>query len=250
MEKDFFACLEFLKTFNLVDSEYFINNALAEGRKVLAEGAQGSLLDIDFGSYPFVTSSNTMAAGACTGLGIAPAKVGKVYGIFKAYCTRVGAGPFPTELFDKDGETLAEVGNEFGSTTGRARRCGWLDLPALNYAVMLNGVTTLLMMKTDVLNGFDKFKVCTHYKYEDGSITDMLPYDLTDEKVEPIYEEFDGWSCDLSAESMNDFVNLPEQLKKYILFIEEKTGVKVELVSCGPDRKETIMKDSLLVPSV
>jgi adenylosuccinate synthase len=244
-EAIFFEALEFLKTFNLVDSEYYINDQIAKGSKILAEGAQGSLLDIDFGSYPFVTSSNTMAAGACTGLGVAPSKIGSVYGIFKAYCTRVGSGPFPTELDNAVGEFMRKEGNEFGSTTGRARRCGWLDIPALRYASMLNGVTHLLMMKTDVLNKFEEIQVCTHYKLEDGSIVETLPYDMNRMKVEPIYKSFKGWNQDLSK--VTSFEEMPKELQAYIDFIEEQIQVPIALVSIGPDRTETILKDKKAV---
>ena len=241
-EKDFFSAIEFLKTFNLVDSEYFINDAINKGSKVLAEGAQGSLLDIDFGSYPFVTSSNTMSAGACTGLGVPPSKIGFVYGIFKAYCTRVGSGPFPTELSDATGEFMRKEGNEFGSTTGRPRRCGWLDIPSLKYAVMLNGVTHLLMMKADVLNKFEELEVCTHYKLEDGSVVDQVPYDIVRTKVTPIYKKFKGWNQDLS--NVKTFEAMPQELVDYIAFVEQQLNVPISLISIGPDRTQTIVRDS------
>jgi adenylosuccinate synthase len=241
-EKAFFEAIEFLKTFNLVDSEYFINDALNKGQKVLAEGAQGSLLDIDFGSYPFVTSSNTMSAGACTGLGVPPSKIGSVYGIFKAYCTRVGSGPFPTELEDATGEFMRKEGNEFGSTTGRPRRCGWLDIPSLKYAVMLNGVTHLLMMKADVLNKFEELLVCTHYKLEDGSIVDQVPYDIVRTKVTPVYKKFKGWNQDLS--DVKTFDAMPQELVDYIAFVEQQLNVPISLISIGPDRTQTIVRDS------
>lgn len=240
-EVEFFSAIEYLKTFNLVDSEYFINNLINKGQKVLAEGAQGSLLDVDFGSYPFVTSSNTMAAGACTGLGVSPGKIGSVYGIFKAYCTRVGSGPFPTELFDATGDFMRKEGNEYGSTTGRPRRCGWLDIPSLRYAIMLNGVTHLLMMKADVLNKFEEIKVCTHYKLEDGSIVDELPYDLTRMPVTPVYKTFKGWNQDLSH--VKSFDEMPEELTAYISFVEKEMNVPISLISIGPDRTETIVRD-------
>lgn len=242
-ETAFLKALEFFKKFNLIDSEIEINKFIAEGKTVIAEGAQGSLLDIDFGTYPFVTSSNTTVAGACTGLGVAPQKVGKVLGIFKAYCTRVGSGPFPTELFDKDGEELANVGREFGSTTGRARRCGWMDLPALRYANVLNGVTELLMMKADVMNGFDTIKICTAYKLKNGEVTDMLPYSL-DEIDEPIYEEFPGWKTDLTG--ITEYEKFPTELKQYVEYIEEKAGVPINVVSIGPDRTETIYRNLVI----
>lgn len=242
-EKAFLSALEFFKKFKLIDSEIEINKYIDEGKSVIAEGAQGSLLDIDFGTYPFVTSSNTTVAGACTGLGVAPQKVGKVLGIFKAYCTRVGSGPFPTELFDKDGEELANIGREFGSTTGRPRRCGWMDLPALRYANTLNGVTELLMMKADVLNTFETIKICTAYKLKNGEVTDMLPYSL-EEIDHPIYEELPGWNSDLSG--ITDYDSFPDALKKYVTFIEERAGVPVNVVSIGPDRTETIYRDLVI----
>jgi len=239
-EKTFFEALEYLKTFNVSSTEYLINKELKEGKSVLAEGAQGSLLDVDFGSYPYVTSSNTMTAGVCTGLGVAPNSIQKVYGIFKAYCTRVGGGPFPTELFDEDGTELQKVGNEFGATTGRPRRCGWLDIPALKYVVMINGVTELFMMKADVLSGFEKIKVCTQYELEDGTITEEFPYDIVDSEVKPVYEELDGWNC--SLDDINSFDDMPQALKNYITYIEDKMGVPINLVSVGPDRTQTILR--------
>ena len=244
-EKEFFETIEFLKEFNLVDSEYLINEAIQKKETILAEGAQGSLLDVDFGSYPFVTSSSTMAAGACTGLGIAPKHIGKVFGIFKAYCTRVGGGPFPTELNNPEGETLRKEGNEYGSTTGRPRRCGWIDLPALKYAIMLNGVTHLLMMKADVLNSFEEIKVCTHYKLKSGEVINNLPYDVMEEEIEPIYVTKKGWSQSLSQVSAFD--HLPHQLLDYILFLEAELNVPIQLVSLGPDRTQTLIKDKALV---
>lgn len=245
LEKDFFEAIEFVKKFNIVDSEYFINQCIKNNETILAEGAQGSLLDIDFGSYPFVTSSNTMAAGACTGLGIAPAHVGKVFGIFKAYCTRVGSGPFPTELLNAEGETLRKEGNEFGSTTGRPRRCGWIDLPALKYAIMLSGVTEMLMMKADVLNSFKEIKVCTHYKLADGSLTDMLPYDLCDQNYEPVYKTMKGWNCSLAGISSYD--RLPAELAEYISFLESQLNVPITVVSVGPDRTQTIISSKTVL---
>lgn len=240
LEKDFFDAIEFLKTFNLSNTEYLINNDLQSGNSVLAEGAQGSLLDVDFGNYPFVTSSNTTTAGVCTGLGVAPNTIEKVFGIFKAYCTRVGSGPFPTELFDEDGKEMAKVGNEFGATTGRPRRCGWLDLPALKYVVMINGVTELYMMKSDVLSGFERIKACTHYKLVDGTVTDEFPYDIVENEIEPIYKEFAGWNS--SLDGIDDFEGLPKELSDYIAFIEDYLGVPINMVSIGPDRKQTILK--------
>ncbi len=235
LEPTWFEAIEGLKQLTHIDSEYFVNKALKSGKKVLAEGAQGSMLDIDFGTYPFVTSSNTMCAGACTGLGIPPGAIGNVIGIFKAYATRVGSGPFPTELLDETGEAMRKVGNEFGSTTGRARRCGWLDLPALNYAIMINGVTELTMMKADVMDDFDTIKICTHYKIN-GVETDMLPFDVVDAVITPVYTELKGWKQNITSGN-----NMPEELLNYIHFIEEKTGVPISIVSVGPDRKQTII---------
>jgi len=232
------AALE-LSKMSLIDSEIIINDALNAQQNILAEGAQGTLLDIDFGSYPFVTSSNTISAGICSGLGVAPNKIGQVYGVFKAYCTRVGSGPFPTELNDKTGELLRQKGGEFGSTTGRARRCGWLDLPALKYACMLNGTTALIMMKTDVLSGFDEIKAATHYKYK-GENINYLPYDTTDDTLMPIYKTFKGWQSELKNEK--HFDELPTELKDYITFIESYLSIPVIIVSTGPDRKQTIFK--------
>lgn len=239
MEEEFFTAVNELKKLTFIDSEFYLNNALKEGKSILAEGAQGSLLDIDFGTYPFVTSSNTTAAGACTGLGIAPNKVKDVFGIFKAYTTRVGSGPFPTELFDTVGETMAKVGNEFGSVTGRARRCGWLDLVALKYAVEVNGVTALYMMKGDVLSGFDTLNICTAYTYK-GKEIDHLPYNIEAENVQPVYVQKKGWKQDLTG--LTTYNELPEELKEYITFIEEYVGVPIKVVSVGPDRKQTIIK--------
>lgn len=235
-EQEWFNSLEVLVQLDLVDSEYYINNALARGKRILAEGAQGSLLDIDFGSYPFVTSSNTVCAGACTGLGIAPNRIGKVIGIFKAYCTRVGSGPFPTELLDQTGENLCRIGHEYGSTTGRKRRTGWLDLPALRYAIMVNGVTELHMMKTDVLNSFDEIKVCTSYVV-DGQPTDQMPY-RHDAAVEPVYTLLKGWKQELFH--LQNEGAMPDELDAYIKFIEHEAGVPIALVSIGPDRSQTI----------
>jgi adenylosuccinate synthase len=240
LEEDFFNAVEFLKTFNLANSEYLINKELQTDRSVLAEGAQGSLLDVDFGSYPFVTSSNTTTAGVCTGLGVAPNRIERVFGIFKAYCTRVGSGPFPTELFDDSGKEMAKIGNEFGATTGRPRRCGWLDLPALKYVVMINGVTELFMMKSDVLSTFETIKACTHYRLSDGTVTDEFPYDIVENDVEPIYKGFKGW--DSSLDGISSFEGLPKELTDYIAFIEEYLGVPINMVSIGPDRKQTILK--------
>ena len=242
MEQGFFEGIELLKELTLIDSEYELNNNIRKGQSVLAEGAQGSLLDVDFGSYPFVTSSHTVTAGTCIGLGIPPSAIGEVYGIFKAYCTRVGSGPFPTELFDATGDDLRKKGNEFGSTTGRARRCGWLDLPSLNYAIMLNGVTQLIMMKSDVLSGFDTIKVCTHYKYR-GKVIDYVPYDVVNEPIEPVYEELQGWSEDLTG--YNDLAQLPKAFLDYITYIEKATGLPITILSVGPDRKQTMVREEL-----
>ncbi len=239
LQTQFFEAVTFLKEFNLIDSEYFINDLLKDNRSVLAEGAQGSLLDIDFGSYPFVTSSNTVTAGACTGLGIAPSCIGEVYGIFKAYSTRVGSGPFPTELMDAEGELMRKEGNEFGSTTGRPRRCGWIDLPSLKYSIMINGVTQLLMMKADVLNAFPVIKVCTHYKLSDGSITEIIPYEIVNEKIIPIYHELPGWKASIKGTSESD---VPPNLLSYINFLEKSLNVPISLISIGPDRSQTILR--------
>lgn len=243
-QKEWFEGIEFLKELQHIDSEIYINHALSNGKSVLAEGAQGSLLDIEFGSYPFVTSSNTICAGACTGLGIAPSKIGEVFGIFKAYCTRVGSGPFPTELNDETGQLLRDKGNEYGSTTGRPRRCGWLDLPALKYAIMLNGVSRLLMMKADVLSGFDTVKICTHYKYK-GSTIDYLPYDMNDAELIPVYREFKGWNKDLTQISTVN--ELPKELELYIQYIESQLNIPITLVSVGPDRKQTLHRENVTV---
>jgi len=237
LETEFFTSIEKLKKLSFIDSEEYLYQAQKSGKKILAEGAQGSLLDIDFGTYPFVTSSNTTAAGACTGLGVAPNQIGEVKGIFKAYATRVGSGPFPTELFNEDGETMGRVGNEFGATTGRPRRCGWLDLVALKYAVQINGVTELMMMKADVLSGFDKIKVCTAYNYKGDKIT-HLPYNIEAENVTPMYTEMSGWQEDLTKMSKAD--ELPETLNEYILFLEKELEVPIKIVSVGPDRTQTI----------
>lgn len=237
LEADFFAAVEHLKQLTFIDSEEYLFKAQKEGKKILAEGAQGSLLDIDFGTYPFVTSSNTTAAGACTGLGVAPNQIGDVKGIFKAYTTRVGSGPFPTELFDEDGETMGRVGNEFGATTGRARRCGWLDLVALKYAVQINGVTELMMMKADVLSGFNTIKVCTGYQYK-GEEIQHLPYNIEPENITPIYTSMKGWAQDLTKMSKAD--QLPENLMNYIEYLEKELEVPIKIVSVGPDRTQTI----------
>ena len=237
LEKEFFDSIEVLKSLNFTDSEEYIFNAQSNSKSILAEGAQGSLLDIDFGTYPYVTSSNTTAAGACTGLGVAPNAIKKVYGIFKAYTTRVGSGPFPTELFDEDGETMGRVGKEFGATTGRSRRCGWLDIVALKYACQINGVTELMMMKADVLSGFKTIKVCTSYLYK-GKEIKHFPYNIEQENVEPIYKNFNGWKEDLTQKE--NFESLPKNLIEYINFIEKELNIPISIVSVGPDRKQTI----------
>lgn len=237
-EKDWFTGIELIKSFKLADSEHLINELLEENKKILAEGAQGTLLDIDFGSYPYVTSSNTICAGACTGLGIAPNKIGEVLGIVKAYCTRVGSGPFPTELNDETGELMRKTGHEFGSTTGRPRRCGWLDLPALKYSIMLNGVTRLIITKADVLNDFDTIKVCIGYNTSEGFIR-HFPY-ILDDTIEPVYEELKGWKTDVTQ--MKEIHELPRELMGYIAFIEKETGVPVSIISLGPDRNATVFK--------
>jgi adenylosuccinate synthase len=239
LEINFFKSIKALKKFELVDSEQYLIEAQKKGSKILAEGAQGSLLDIDFGTYPFVTSSTTTAAGACTGLGVAPNKIKEVFGIFKAYVTRVGSGPFPTELFDSNGKTMAEIGNEFGSTTGRARRCGWIDLVALKYCIHINGVTQLMMMKGDVLSGFDKIKVCTAYQTESGEI-DYLPYDIASQDIKPVYEELPGWHKDLTG--ITDLNEFPENFNNYIAYLEKALKTPIKIVSVGPDRKQTIFR--------
>jgi adenylosuccinate synthase len=244
LERSFSDAVAFLKDFKLIESEYFLNNELKNGSTILAEGAQGSLLDIDFGSYPFVTSSNTVSAGACTGLGIAPRHIGEVYGIFKAYSTRVGSGPFPTELLDEQGEAMRKQGNEFGSTTGRPRRCGWIDLPSLKYSIMINGVSQLLMMKADVLNIFSTIKICTKYKLKDGTITDVLPYELVNEKITPIYTELKGWNTSLSGISAS---SMPSELSQYIDYLQSELGVPITLISTGPDRTQTVYRTELSV---
>lgn len=237
MEIDWMKGIELLKSLNLIDSEYELHRHLQNNKTILAEGAQGSLLDIDFGSYPFVTSSSTITAGTCIGLGIAPSHVGEVYGIFKAYCTRVGSGPFPTELENETGELLRKKGNEFGATTGRPRRCGWLDLPALRYTIMLNGVTQLIMMKPDVLSGFDQIKVCTHYIHK-GKKIDHMPFDIIHSIAEPVYTELKGWKKDLSI--IERIEDLPDEFNDYINYLEKELAIPITLVSVGPDRKQTL----------
>ena len=238
IEKAWREGIEYMKTFRFVDSEHCVEHLLGEGKKILCEGAQGTMLDIDFGSYPFVTSSNTICAGACTGLGVAPGRIGKVYGIMKAYCTRVGSGPFPTELFDADGETLSQRGFEFGAVTGRRRRCGWVDLVALRYSIRLNGVTDLILMKSDVLDTFQTIKACVAYRLADGTVTDEFPFDC--EGVEPVYEELPGWLTDLTKVSDED--EFPEEFNNYISFLEEFLETPVSIVSVGPDRNQTVFR--------
>jgi adenylosuccinate synthase len=238
-EYKWFEAIERMKDFRIVEGEQFLNKSLDDGKSVMAEGAQGSLLDVDFGSYPFVTSSNTIAAGACSGLGISPHRIGRIYGIFKAYCTRVGSGPFPTELLDETGATLRKNGNEFGSTTGRPRRCGWLDLPALKYAIALSGVDSLIMMKADVMNSFEKINVCSDYQ-TGGKVLDEFPFELSDENMKPVYRELNGWNTPL--DNIRSFDALPEPFMEYIRFVEKETGVPVEIVSLGPDRTQTLKR--------
>lgn len=238
LEQAWFEGIECIKRFELIDSEHFVNDALKAGKKVLAEGAQGTMLDIDFGSYPFVTSSNTICAGACTGLGVAPRNIGEVYGIFKAYCTRVGSGPFPTELFDETGDDMRRIGFEFGSVTGRPRRCGWVDLVALKYAVMINGVTQLIMMKSDVMDGFDTIKACVAYKIN-GVETEQFPFDLND-GAEAQYVEMPGWKTDMTK--MQSEEEFPEEFNAYLDFLEEELQVPIKIVSVGPDRAQTIIR--------
>ena len=237
-EKTWMEGIEYLRGFKFIDSEHVVNKFIDDDVPILAEGAQGSLLDVDFGTYPFVTSSNTVCAGVCTGLGVAPTKIGDVYGIFKAYCTRVGSGPFPTELFDEVGEELRRIGHEFGAVTGRPRRCGWLDLVALKYAVMVDGVTQLIMMKSDVMNDFDTIKVATAYRVN-GELVDHFPYEVND-SIEPVYTEFKGWKCDICK--VRRYEDFPVEFKQYVEFIERETGVPVKIISVGPDRDETIVR--------
>ena len=237
LEKKWLDAVEYIKTYQVIDSEHEINDLLKAGKSVLCEGAQGTMLDVDFGSYPFVTSSNTVTAGACTGLGVAPNKIGDVYGIFKAYCTRVGSGPFPTELFDETGKKIRDLGHEYGAVTGRERRCGWIDLVALKYAIMINGVTKLIMMKSDVLDGFDEIKACTAYKIN-GEITNRMPYSLDSENIEPVYTALPGWTTDMTA--MKSESEFPANFKAYIDFLEKELETPIVIVSIGPDREQTI----------
>lgn len=240
LEKTWFEAVGYLKTFDIVDSEHLINRMLRDNKKVLCEGAQGTMLDVDFGSYPFVTSSNTVAAGACTGLGVAPRNIGDVFGIFKAYCTRVGAGPFPTELHDETGARIRDLGHEYGAVTGRERRCGWIDLVALRYAIMINGVTKLIMMKSDVLDDFATIKACTAYRIN-GKLTEEMPYDLDAVDIEPVYEELPGWQTPMTA--FRSETEFPEEFRNYIKFLEAKLEVPIAIVSIGPDRTQTIVRD-------
>lgn len=239
LKDEFLNALKFLKSLTLIDSEHYFHTCLKSNKKILAEGAQGSLLDIDFGTYPYVTSSNTTSAGACTGLGIPPNKIGNVYGIFKAYTTRVGSGPFPTELFDEIGERIGKIGHEFGATTGRARRCGWLDLVSLKHSINVNGVTELIMMKGDVLSGLEKLKICTKYRYK-NEIIEHLPYTIDDSSVEPIYEEVEGWNEDITQ--IDNYQDLPNNFKKYVTFLEKNLELEIKIISVGPNRKQTIIR--------
>ena len=238
LEQEFFESIKILKSLNFIDSEEYIYQEKNKGSSILAEGAQGSLLDIDFGTYPYVTSSNTTAAGACTGLGVSPNSIKEVFGIFKAYTTRVGSGPFPTELFNSNGKRMGKVGNEFGATTGRPRRCGWLDLVALKYSCQINGVTKLMMMKSDVLSGFKSIKVCTSYEHK-GKEIKYMPYDINDSSLKPIYDEFEGWNDDITK--VRDFDKLPVNLKKYISYLEKELNIPITIISVGPDRLQTII---------
>ena len=239
LKDEFLDALKFLKSLTLIDSEHYFHKCLKSNKKILAEGAQGSLLDIDFGTYPYVTSSNTTSAGACTGLGIPPNKIGNVYGIFKAYTTRVGSGPFPTELFDETGERIGKIGHEFGATTGRARRCGWLDLVSLKHSINVNGVTELIMMKGDVLSGLEKLKICTKYRYK-NEIIEHLPFTIDDSSLEPIYEEIEGWNEDITQ--IDNYHDLPDNFKKYVNFLEKNLELEIKIVSVGPNRKQTIIR--------
>jgi adenylosuccinate synthase len=238
-EKTWLNAIPSIKEIPFIDSEHYINEQMAAGKKILAEGAQGTLLDVDFGSFPFVTSSNTVTAAVCTGLGIAPSKIGKVYGVFKAYCTRVGSGPFPSELFDEVGQKLRDNGHEYGSTTGRPRRCGWLDLPALKYAIMVDGVTDLIITKADVMDDFDEINICTSYQYQ-GRELDYLPYEIAEDDMQPQYTSLKGWNTDIT--SIQDLDKIPQELKDYIKFVEDKVDTPITVVSTGPDRKQTMIK--------
>lgn len=239
LEQEWFKALEYMKGFEIIDSEYVVNEMLDEGKSVLCEGAQGTMLDVDFGSYPFVTSSNTICAGACSGLGIAPNRIGEVFGIFKAYCTRVGAGPFPTELFDETGKKIRDIGHEYGAVTGRERRCGWIDLVALRYAIMINGVTQLIMMKSDVLDSFDEIKACVAYEV-DGEQTRRFPFTVDDSGIKPVYMTMPGWKTDMTKIKSED--EFPENFKNYIEFLEKELKTPITIVSVGPDREQTIVR--------
>ncbi len=239
LKDEFLDALKFLKSLTLIDNEHYFHTCFKSNKKILAEGAQGSLLDIDFGTYPYVTSSNTTSAGACTGLGIPPNKIGNVYGIFKAYTTRVGSGPFPTELFDETGERIGKIGHEFGATTGRARRCGWLDLVSLKHSINVNGVTELIMMKGDVLSGLEKIKICTKYRYK-NEVIEHLPFTIDDSSLEPIYEEIDGWNDDITK--IDNYQDLPYNFKKYVTFLEKNLELEIKIISVGPNRKQTIFR--------
>ncbi|MBD5185696.1 MAG: adenylosuccinate synthase [Bacteroidales bacterium] len=237
LEKAWMDAIDYIRQYEIIDSEHYVNHLVDEGKSVLCEGAQGTLLDVDFGSYPFVTSSNTVCAGACTGLGVAPRRIGEVYGIFKAYCTRVGSGPFPTELFDETGKKIRDLGHEYGAVTGRERRCGWIDLVALRYSIMINGVTRLIMMKSDVLDGFDTIKACTAYEI-DGEVTRDFPFNLEDVEVKPVYTELPGWKTDMTSMQSED--EFPAEFKAYIDFLEKELNTPITIVSVGPDRTQTI----------
>ena len=240
LEKDWLEAIEYLRTYDLIDSEHYVNNALKEGKQILCEGAQGTMLDVDFGSYPYVTSSNTVTAGACTGLGLAPGRIGDVFGIFKAYCTRVGSGPFPTELHDATGARIRDIGHEYGAVTGRERRCGWIDLVALRYAIMINGVTQLIMMKSDVLDDFDTIKACTHYRLPDGTVTDCMPYSIDNAGIEPVYDTLPGWHTDMTGFTSES--QFPKEFADYIAYLEKQLETPITIISIGPDRRQTIIR--------
>ncbi len=240
LEKDWLEAIEYLRTYDLIDSEHYVNNALKEGKQILCEGAQGTMLDVDFGSYPYVTSSNTVTAGACTGLGLAPGRIGDVFGIFKAYCTSVGSGPFPTELHDATGARIRDLGHEYGAVTGRERRCGWIDLVALRYAIMINGVTQLIMMKSDVLDDFDTIKACTHYRLPDGTVTDCMPYSIDNAGIEPVYDTLPGWHTDMTGFTSES--QFPKEFADYIAYLEKQLETPITIISIGPDRRQTIIR--------
>ena len=240
LEKDWLEAIEYLRTYDLIDSEHYVNNALKEGKQILCEGAQGTMLDVDFGSYPYVTSSNTVTAGACTGLGLAPGRIGDVFRIFKADCTRVGSGPFPTELHDATGARIRDLGHEYGAVTGRERRCGWIDLVALRYAIMINGVTQLIMMKSDVLDDFDTIKACTHYRLPDGTVTDCMPYSIDNAGIEPVYDTLPGWHTDMTGFTSES--QFPKEFADYIAYLEKQLETPITIISIGPDRRQTIIR--------